>query len=173
MSPSNCRRLIRGSTSYSRASVTSSSNSIRLKRSSPDYFNLFVGLEIAEATYTTALRLAALKGQVPSVPKDLFQQFMQVYLENYQNMSRNYLLQEEIKGIFLKARNPDFYSGNSYIECYYLFKQCKNYFKKPRSKLKTEYFLQLPSYKTAFRIIGNNIKVKPNIIIPSPLLYTS
>lgn len=38
------------------------------------------------------------------------------------------LVQENVSGKPLKARNLDLYDWNSYIECYYLSKQCEDYF---------------------------------------------
>lgn len=57
---------------------------------------------------------------------------MKAYLEDYQTlMSVSTLFSEwkSVSGKTVKARNPESYYENFYIEYYYFYRQCKDHFK--------------------------------------------
>ncbi len=81
------------------------------------------------ATASSATSLAA------TPTEDLFQQYMQAYLEDCQNLAPAPApapppadAQEETSDRPLKARNLDLHYGNSHIECYYFCQKCKEHF---------------------------------------------
>ena len=66
----------------------------------------------------------------PSSKKGLFQQFIKAYLENEnQNQAPPPApIQAEPREQPLKARFPDLYYGNSYLDCYRFCQQCEDHF---------------------------------------------
>ena len=70
----------------------------------------------------------------PALPsnKGHFQLFMKAYLEN-QNQNQNLAppptpIQVELRKLPLKIQFPDFYYGNSHLDCYHFCQQCEDHF---------------------------------------------
>ena len=68
----------------------------------------------------------------PSSDNELFKQFMKAYLEA-QVPGRTEVDSEPRKQP-LKARFPDLYYGNSHMDCYRFYQQCKDYFETAGAK---------------------------------------
>lgn len=67
----------------------------------------------------------------PNVLQDLFYWVIQVDLQDHRALTSALTLlpeKEDVLERLLKAWNPDLYSGNSYIEYYYFYRQCKDHF---------------------------------------------
>lgn len=60
----------------------------------------------------------------------LFQQFINIYIEQSQNQLQKGQEQELNKS--LKAKNMDPYYSNLYMKCYYNYQRYKHYFKKKK-----------------------------------------
>lgn len=129
-----CQGYIRSSVLLSKASMSPSRDCTRSKKSSSDHLTLIVNLGTVKATSWTTSILAAFTGIVLLTLKDLFEQFIKVYLKNYSDIPLNLTLQEETIKRLLRARNLDLYYRNSYIKCYSFYKQYKNYFKRVKAK---------------------------------------
>lgn len=61
-----------------------------------------------------------------SVLKNLFQQFMEIYLKNHFRQ-KEYTFDKPFK-----VKNPDVYCRNSYIKYYFFYRQYENYFDRTR-----------------------------------------
>ena len=66
----------------------------------------------------------------PTPTDNLFRKFMQAYMEDRRQptpAAAPVKPREDALDRLLKARNPDFYYGNSHMECYYFCQQCKDH----------------------------------------------
>ncbi len=93
-------------------------------------------LPAATAPTATALAATYLATTAPTATpiKNLFRQFMQAYMENRRNSAPAPVpapladSREDVSNRPLKARNLDFYYGNSHMECYHFCQQYEDHF---------------------------------------------
>ena len=79
---------------------------------------------------------SAAPAPVSSSTEELFEQFMQTYMETVRNpaLAPPAEPREEASDRPLKARNPDLYYGNSHMECYYFRQQYEDHFETAGAK---------------------------------------
>ncbi len=66
-----------------------------------------------------------------AMPNDLFQEFMQTFMEKAQAppAPASDIEARDNANRPVKHRNPDLYYGNLHMECYYICQQCEDHFK--------------------------------------------